>query len=177
MSRVAKMPILIPVGVNIDVKDGVVFAKGVLGTLKQKLHSFVQVKIEDGFIKILAANPSGDADAISGTMRALLNNMVRGVSQGYEKKLTLHGVGFKAHVNSNKLNLQIGFSHPVNKEMPHGIMVECPTPTQIVIKGLDLQVVGQIAAEVRALRPPEPYKGKGIRYDKEVVALKETKKK
>jgi large subunit ribosomal protein L6 len=177
MSRVAKMPITIPSGVDIEVKDGVVFAKGILGTLTQKLHSAVQVKVEDGFMKILASNATSDADAISGTMRALINNMVRGVSQGYEKRLALHGVGFKAQVNSNKLNLQIGFSHPVNKEMPHGIRVECPTPTQIVIKGMDIQVVGQIAAEVRALRPPEPYKGKGIRYDKEVVVLKETKKK
>ena len=124
-----------------------------------------------------AANDSAEADAMSGTMRALVANMVSGVTKGFESKLNLVGVGFRAQAQGTKLNLQVGFSHPVVKEMPAGIKVECPTQTEIIIKGADRQVVGQIAAEVRAIRPPEPYKGKGIRYADERVVLKETKKK
>ncbi|MFY7940126.1 MAG: 50S ribosomal protein L6, partial [Burkholderiaceae bacterium] len=137
----------------------------------------VSVKNDAGVLSFTAANDSAEADAMTGTMRALVANMVNGVSKGFEKKLNLVGVGFRAQAQGQKLNLQIGFSHPVGKDMPAGIKVECPTQTEIVIKGADRQVVGQIAAEVRAIRPPEPYKGKGIRYSDEKVSLKETKKK
>jgi large subunit ribosomal protein L6 len=137
----------------------------------------VTVKNDAGKVLFAPANDSVEADAMSGTMRALVANMVNGVSKGFERKLTLVGVGFRAAAAGNKLNLQIGFSHPVSKEMPAGITVLCPTQTEIVIKGSDRQVVGQIAAEVRAIRPPEPYKGKGIRYADEKVSIKETKKK
>jgi len=137
----------------------------------------VQVQQDAGVIKVHAANDSAEANAMRGTTRALLANMVGGVSKGFEKKLNLVGVGFRAQAQGQKLNLQVGFSHPVAKEMPQGIKVECPTQTEIVIKGADRQAVGQIAAEVRAIRPPEPYKGKGIRYANEHVTLKETKKK
>jgi large subunit ribosomal protein L6 len=148
-----------------------------LGTLVRVANSLVSVKNDAGMLTFSAANDSAEADAMTGTMRALLANMVNGVSKGFEKKLNLVGVGFRAQAQGQKLNLQIGFSHPVGKEMPVGIKVECPTQTEIVIKGADRQVVGQLAAEVRAIRPPEPYKGKGIRYSDEKVSLKETKKK
>jgi large subunit ribosomal protein L6 len=141
------------------------------------VNALVTVKNEAGSLQFAPANDSAEANAMSGTMRALVANMVNGVSKGFEKKLTLVGVGFRAQAQGQKLNLQIGFSHPVAKDMPAGIKVECPTQTEIVIKGSDRQVVGQIAAEVRAIRPPEPYKGKGIRYADERVVLKETKKK
>jgi large subunit ribosomal protein L6 len=137
----------------------------------------VAVRLDGGAIKLTPANDSAEANAMSGTMRALIANMINGVGKGFEKKLNLVGVGFRAQAQGGKLNLQIGFSHPVVKEMPAGIKVECPTQTEILIKGADRQVVGQIAAEVRAIRPPEPYKGKGIRYSDETVSLKETKKK
>jgi large subunit ribosomal protein L6 len=137
----------------------------------------VTVKNEDGKLLFAPANESVEADAMSGTMRALVANMVNGVSKGFEKKLSLVGVGFRAAATGSKLNLQIGFSHPVAKDMPEGVKVACPTQTEIVITGSDRQVVGQIAAEVRAIRPPEPYKGKGIRYVGEKVVIKETKKK
>jgi len=137
----------------------------------------VTIKKEDGKLQIAPVDDSTAANALSGTVRALVANMVNGVSKGFEKKLTLVGVGFRAQAQGQKLNLQIGFSHPVVKDMPAGIKVETPSQTEIVIKGVDRQVVGQIAAEVRAFRPPEPYKGKGIRYADERVVLKETKKK
>ena len=137
----------------------------------------MRVKHDAGKVTFEPANESVQANAMSGTMRALVNNMVNGVSKGFERKLTLVGVGFRAQAQGAKLNLQIGFSHPVVKDMPAGIKVETPTQTEIIIKGADRQVVGQIAAEVRAIRPPEPYKGKGIRYSDERVVLKETKKK
>jgi large subunit ribosomal protein L6 len=177
MSRVGKMPIALPQGVDVSVGAEQISVKGSLGTLVRPVNALVTIKNEGGKLSFEPANESVAADAMSGTMRALVANMVNGVSKGFEKKLSLVGVGYRAAAAGNKLNLQIGFSHPVAKDMPAGIKVECPTQTEIVIKGSDRQVVGQIAAEVRAIRPPEPYKGKGIRYVGEKVTIKETKKK
>jgi len=177
MSRVGKMPIAVPQGVDVKITPEAVTVKGALGTLSLPQNALVTVSNEAGVLKVAPVNESAEANAMSGTFRALLNNTVNGVSKGFEKKLTLVGVGFRAQAAGQKLNLQIGFSHPVVKDMPAGIKVECPTQTEILIKGSDAQVVGQIAAEVRAFRPPEPYKGKGIRYSDEKVSLKETKKK
>jgi large subunit ribosomal protein L6 len=177
MSRVGKMPITVPQGVDVSVGAEQISVKGVQGTLTRKLNALVAVKSEGGTVSFTAANDSAEADAMSGTMRALVANMVSGVAKGFERKLTLVGVGFRAQAQGTKLNLQVGYSHPVVKDMPAGIKVECPTQTEIIIKGADRQAVGQIAAEVRAIRPPEPYKGKGIRYADERVVLKETKKK
>ena len=177
MSRVAKMPIDVPKGVDVQVSADKITVKGSNGTLTRATTGLVKVTHEDGKVAFAPADESVAANAMSGTMRALVNNMVNGVSKGFEKKLTLVGVGFRAQAQGAKLNLQIGFSHPVVKDMPAGIKVETPTQTEIIIKGADRQAVGQIAAEVRAIRPPEPYKGKGIRYADERVSLKETKKK
>jgi large subunit ribosomal protein L6 len=177
MSRVGKMPITVPQGVDVSVTAEQISVKGAQGTLTRKVNPLVAVKNDAGKVSFTAANDSVEADAMSGTMRALVANMVSGVAKGFERKLNLVGVGFRAQAQGTKLNLQVGFSHPVVKEMPAGIKVECPTQTEIIIKGADRQVVGQIAAEVRAIRPPEPYKGKGIRYADERVVLKETKKK
>jgi large subunit ribosomal protein L6 len=171
------MPIALPQGVEVALSDGEISVKGAQGTLKRAAHPLVSIKNEGGKVSFAAANDSSEADAMSGTLRALVANMVGGVSKGFEKKLSLVGVGFRAQAQGTKLNLQVGYSHPVVMEMPAGVKVECPTPTEINIKGADRQVVGQIAAEVRAVRPPEPYKGKGIRYVGERVVLKETKKK
>jgi large subunit ribosomal protein L6 len=177
MSRVGKMPIAVPKGVEVQIKEDQITVKGANGTLVRATNALVTVTMDGDQVKIAPANDSTEANAMSGTMRALLNNMVNGVSKGFEKKLQLVGVGFRAQAQGTKLNLQIGFSHPVAKDMPAGIKVETPTQTEILIKGADRQVVGQVAAEVRAIRPPEPYKGKGIRYADERVVLKETKKK
>ena len=177
MSRVGKMPITVPQGVEVAINAEQISVKGVQGTLVRKVNALVAVKNDAGKVTFTAANDSTEADAMSGTMRALVANMVSGVAKGFERKLNLVGVGFRAQAQGTKLNLQVGFSHPVGKVMPVGIKVECPTQTEIIIKGADRQVVGQIAAEVRAIRPPEPYKGKGIRYSDERVVLKETKKK
>ena len=177
MSRVGKMPLPLPKGVDVSVNAEQISVKGSLGTLVRPLNALVTIKNDDGKLMFAPANESVEADAMSGTMRALVANMVNGVSKGFEKKLSLVGVGFRAAATGSKLNLQIGFSHPVAKDMPAGVKVECPSQTEIVIKGADRQVVGQIAAEVRAIRPPEPYKGKGIRYVGEKVVIKETKKK
>jgi large subunit ribosomal protein L6 len=171
------MPLSVPKGVDVSVTPEQISVKGTLGTLVRAGNALVSIKTEDGKLMFAPANDSVEADAMSGTMRALVSNMVNGVSKGFEKKLALVGVGYRAAAAGSKLNLQIGFSHPVAKEMPAGVKVECPTQTEIIIKGADRQVVGQIAAEVRALRPPEPYKGKGIRYSNEKVVIKETKKK
>jgi large subunit ribosomal protein L6 len=171
------MPIAVPQGVDVAITADQISVKGSLGTLVRKGNDLVTVKNEGGKLTFTPVNETVAASAMSGTMRALVANMVNGVSKGFERKLTLVGVGYRAQAQGAKLNLQIGFSHPVAKEMPAGIKVECPTQTEIVIKGSDRQVVGQIAAEVRAIRPPEPYKGKGIRYAEEKVSLKETKKK
>jgi large subunit ribosomal protein L6 len=171
------MPVALPKGVDVQVTADQITVKGSNGTLVRPVHALVQVLNEGGVLKVAPANDSSEANAMSGTMRALLANMVEGVGKGFEKKLSLVGVGFRAQAQGAKLNLQVGFSHPVVKEMPEGVKVECPTQTEIVIKGADRQAVGQVAAEVRAIRPPEPYKGKGIRYVGERVVLKETKKK
>ena len=177
MSRVGKMPLPLPKGVDVSVGAEQIIVKGSLGTLVRPVHALVAVKSEEGRLTFAPANDSVEADAMSGTMRALVANMVTGVSKGFEKKLSLVGVGYRAAAVGSKLNLQIGFSHPVGKDMPEGVKVACPTQTEIIITGADRQVVGQIAAEVRAIRPPEPYKGKGIRYVGEKVVIKETKKK
>jgi large subunit ribosomal protein L6 len=177
MSRVGKMPIAVPKGVDVSVDAQQISVKGTLGTLVRPVNALVTITNDAGTLKFVPANESVEADAMSGTMRALVANMVNGVSKGFEKKLTLVGVGFRAQAAGTKLNLQIGFSHPVAKDMPTGIKVECPTQTEILIKGSDRQLVGQVAAEVRAIRPPEPYKCKGIRYANEKVVIKETKKK
>ena len=177
MSRVGKQPIAVPKGVDVTTGPDSITVKGSLGTLVRPISPLVSVKKEDGKLTFVATNDSQEADAMSGTMRALVANMVNGVTKGFEKKLTLVGVGFRAQAAGTKLNLQIGYSHPVSKDMPAGVKVETPSQTEIVIKGFDRQAVGQVAAEVRALRPPEPYKGKGIRYSDEKVTIKETKKK
>jgi large subunit ribosomal protein L6 len=177
MSRVGKMPIAVPQGVDVAITAEQITVKGGNGTLSRALSPLVTVKKEGSTLSFAPANETAEADAMSGTMRALVANMVGGVSKGFEKKLNLVGVGFRAQAQGQKLNLQIGFSHPVVKDMPAGIKVATPTQTEIIISGPDRQVVGQVAAEVRAFRPPEPYKGKGIRYADERVVLKETKKK
>lgn len=177
MSRIGKLPVAVPTGVEVAVKDGLVNVKGANGALTQALNPLVKVELNAGKVTFTPADESREANAMSGTMRQLVNNMVTGVSKGFEKKLTLVGVGFKAQAQGAKLNLTVGFSHPVVMDMPAGIKVETPAPTEIVIKGADRQRVGQIASEVRAVRPPEPYKGKGIRYADEKVVIKETKKK
>ncbi len=176
MSRVAKNPIQLPKGVEVALGD-MITVKGPLGTLTQKAPSNVKVSLDNGVITMAPVDESIQANAMSGTLRALLNNMVTGVSKGFEKKLNLIGVGYRAQAQGDNLNLSLGFSHPVVHKMPAGIKVETPTQTEIVIKGVDRQKVGQVAADVRAYRPPEPYKGKGVRYADEVVVLKETKKK
>jgi len=171
------MPITVPQGVEVQISADQITVKGANGTLARAANALVTIEKSGATLNLAPANDSTEANAMSGTMRALLANMVNGVSKGFEKKLNLVGVGFRAQAQGTRLNLQVGFSHPVVKEMPAGIKVECPTQTEILIKGADRQAVGQIAAEVRAIRPPEPYKGKGIRYADERVVLKETKKK
>lgn len=177
MSRVGKMPIALPKGVEASFSAEQITVKGPLGALSQPLNGLVKVANEEGTLKFEPANESREANAMSGTLRALVNNMVDGVSKGFEKKLNLVGVGFRAQAQGDKLNLSLGFSHPVIHQMPDGVKCETPSQTEILIKGIDRQKVGQVAAEVRAYRTPEPYKGKGVRYADEVVLLKETKKK
>jgi large subunit ribosomal protein L6 len=177
MSRVGKMLIDVPKDVDVSLTQDQITVKGGKGELKQSLGSLVSVKYEDGKLSFVPLSESADSDAMSGTLRALVANMVSGVSKGFEKRLALVGVGFRAAAAGKTLNLQIGYSHPVSKEMPEGVTVATPTPTEIVLTGPDKQVVGQVAAEIRAFREPEPYKGKGIRYVGEKVTIKETKKK
>ena len=177
MSRIGKMPVAVPAGVDVLVKADQISVKGVGGTLHLNQNALVKVSNDAGALSFQPANESRQANAMSGTMRQLVNNMVIGVTKGFEKKLNLVGVGYKAQAQGAKLNLTVGYSHPVNKDMPDGIAVATPTPTEIVIKGADRQRVGQVAAEIRAIRPPEPYKGKGIRYSDEKITIKETKKK
>ncbi len=177
MSRVGKSPVAVPQGVDVAIKEDQISVKGSGGNLQLTLNPLVKVSNEGGKLTFSPADESREANAMSGTMRQLVNNMVTGVSKGFEKKLNLVGVGYRAAAQGNKLNLQVGYSHPVNIEMPEGITVATATPTEIVIKGADRQRVGQIAAEIRAVRPPEPYKGKGIRYADEKITIKETKKK
>jgi large subunit ribosomal protein L6 len=177
MSRIGKMPVAVPQGVDVQVKDDQISVKGTGGTLSLAQNSLVKITNKDGKLSFEPADESREANAMSGTMRQLVNNMVQGVTKGFEKKLTLVGVGYKATAQGAKLNLAVGYSHAVNKDMPAGITVATPAPTEIVIKGADRQRVGQVAAEIRAIRPPEPYKGKGIRYADEKITIKETKKK
>jgi len=177
MSRVGKSPVAVPKDVDVAIKEDQINVKGKGGALSLALNPLVKVSSDSGKLTFVPADESREANAMSGTMRQLVNNMVLGVTKGFEKKLNLVGVGFRAAAQGNKLNLAIGFSHPVNIEMPQGITVATPAPTEIIVKGADRQRVGQIAAEIRAVRPPEPYKGKGIRYSDEKVVIKETKKK
>lgn len=177
MSRVAKNPVILPKGVEVTLGDGNLTVKGPLGSLSQFVLPSVTVSKEGEALVCRAVEGAVNGSAMSGTMRALVNNMVNGVTKGFEKKLNLVGVGYKAQAQGNKLNLSLGFSHPVVHDMPNGIKVETPTQTEILIKGIDRQLVGQVASEVRAYRSPEPYKGKGVRYADEVVVIKETKKK
>lgn len=177
MSRIAKYPVEVPSGVDAVISADEITVKGPLGSLRQPLAGDVKLELNDGQISFEVANSSRHAKAMSGTLRSLVNNMVHGVSKGFEKKLNLVGVGFRAQVQGNDLKMQLGFSHDVVYPMPEGIKIECPTPTEVIVKGHDKQVVGQVAAEIRAFRRPEPYKGKGVRYADEYVAIKEAKKK
>jgi len=177
MSRIGNKPVTLPTGVEVTVGAAELMVKGPLGTLRQPLSRNVLVKREGASVSFHAVGESKQADAMSGTLRALLANMVQGVTKGFERRLTLVGVGYRAQAQGDKLNLSLGFSHPVVHSMPKGVKVETPTQTEILVKGIDKQQVGQVAAEIRHYRPPEPYKGKGVRYADEVVVLKETKKK
>ena len=177
MSRVGKLPITLPAKVEFTIAANEITVKGPLGSLTQATSSDVLVRQDGDKIIFEAANASKQANAMSGTMRALLANMVQGVEKGFERKLTLVGVGFKAAAQGPKLNMALGYSHPVVHTMPDGVKCETPLPTEILIKGISKQQVGQVAAEIRAYRPPEPYKGKGVRYADEKITLKETKKK
>ena len=177
MSRIANAPVEIPAGVEITLSDNEITVKGKKGTLTRAIHPEVSVAQEDATLKTTANSNSQQAIALAGTTRSLLNNMVLGVSQGFEKKLTLVGVGYRAKAQGNTLDLTLGFSHPVKYNVPEGITVETPSQTEIVVSGADKQVVGQVAANIRAYRAPEPYKGKGVRYADEYVARKEAKKK
>ncbi|MEM9385096.1 MAG: 50S ribosomal protein L6 [Pseudomonadota bacterium] len=175
MSRVAKKPIDIPKGVEVSIRDNVVHVKGPKGALTQEVHPQVELTQEDAQLKVAPRKP--DSMAIAGTMQALVANMCKGVSEGFERKLQLVGVGYRAQAKGKSLNIAVGFSHPVDFPVPEGLTIETPSQTEIVIKGADKQQVGQAAANIRAYRPPEPYKGKGIRYADEYVAIKEAKKK
>jgi len=177
MSRIAKYPVVLPKGVEATVDTNQIIVKGPLGTLKQALTGDVDIELKDGQLTFAVANDSRQAKAMSGTTRALVHNMVTGVSTGFERRLNLVGVGFRAQIQGNALKMQLGFSHDIVHAMPEGIKIECPTQTEVVIRGADKQVVGQVAAEIRAYREPEPYKGKGVRYAGEQVIIKETKKK
>jgi large subunit ribosomal protein L6 len=177
MSRVAKNPVVIPAKVEVVLSSDLIAVSGPMGKLSQPLTDAVKLVREGDAVTVAAANDSQHSRAMSGTMRALVANMVQGVSQGFTRKLTLVGVGYKAQAQGAALNLDLGYSHPISHKMPAGVTVETPSQTEIVLKGADKQVVGQVAAQIRAYRKPEPYKGKGVRYADEVVIIKETKKK
>ncbi len=177
MSRIANQPVTIPQGVDITLNGQELAVKGTKGNLSWRIHDTVEVEIDSAEIRVKPRIKAKQAVAMAGTMRALINNMVTGVSQGFEKKLLLQGVGYRAQAQGKKLNLTLGFSHPVVYEVPEGVTIETPSQTEIVVKGADKQQIGQVAAEIRAYRPPEPYKGKGIRYADEHVVRKEAKKK
>jgi len=177
MSRVGKKPIELPKGVELSVNENVVTVKGSKGSLSHALHDAVEVKVEGNVITFAPRAGFEKANVQAGTARAVVNNLVTGVSQGFVRKLNLVGVGFRAAVQGSNLNLTLGFSHPVVYAIPAGVTITCPTQTEIVIAGSDKQLVGQAAANIRGFRPPEPYQGKGVRYDNEVVVLKEAKKK
>jgi len=177
MSRIAKYPVELPKGVEATIGPDSITVKGPMGSLSQALTGDVVVNEDGGKLSFIVANDSGHAKAMSGTLRALVANMVTGVSKGFERRLNLIGVGYRAQVQGEQVKLQLGFSHDVLHPLPQGVKAECPSQTELVLKGVDKQVVGQVAAEIRAYRPPEPYKGKGVRYSDERVAIKETKKK
>ena len=176
MSRVAKNPVVIPEKVEVNVIDNLITVKGPLGDLKQLLTDDVEVKKEDVTLTFSAKKSTKFSKAMSGTIRSLVQNMVTGVSVGFEKKLTLMGVGYRATVQGSNINLELGFSHPVNHKLPDGVTAQTPSPTEILLKSSNKQMIGQVASEIRAYRPPEPYKGKGVRYSDEYVAIKEAKK-
>ncbi len=176
MSRVAKNPIVLPAGVDFNLSGDVAAIKGSKGNATHTIPAVVKVVTADKEIQVSAANDSKTANMMAGTTRALLANMVAGVSTGFERKLEIVGVGYRAQVQGKVLNLSLGFSHPVNFPIPEGITIETPTPTEVLIKGTDKQKVGQVAAKIRAYRPPEPYKGKGVKYAGEVIIRKEAKK-
>ncbi len=177
MSRIAKYPVAVPSGVQVALAGAKLSVKGPKGTLEHEVHPLVKVSQEGSLLKFQRVNDSTMARAVSGTTRALVNNMVTGVAKGFEKKLTIIGVGYRAAVQGKKLNLTLGYSHPIVYDIPNGITIEAPDQTNLVVKGADKQMVGQVAAEIRGYRAPEPYKGKGVRYVNEVVAKKEAKKK
>ena len=177
MSRIAKKPVAVPAAVEISENGQQITVKGPKGSLQHNIHDLVQMKREDGQLNFSPRDESAAANALAGTTRALVNNLVTGVTDGFEKKLELVGVGYRAQAKGKVLNLTLGFSHPVDYEIPEGVTIETPSQTEIILKGTDKQRVGQIAAEIRAFRPPEPYKGKGVRYADEVVVRKEAKKK
>jgi len=177
MSRIAKYPVELPKGVEASIAIDLITVKGRLGSLIQHLTGDVIINQEADKLQFVVANDSRHAKAMSGTLRALVANMVKGVNNGFERKLTLVGVGYRAQIQGDQVKLQLGFSHEILHSMPQGVTAECPTQTEIIIKGVNKQVVGQVAAEIRAYRPPEPYKGKGVRYADERVIIKETKKK
>jgi large subunit ribosomal protein L6 len=177
MSRVAKKPVTLPKGVECKLDGGAITVKGSLGAQTMSLHPDVEIVQEDGSLQVAARKQDRQIVAMAGTTRALLANMVTGVSEGFERKLELRGVGYRAQSKGKTLNLTLGFSHPVDYPVPEGVTVETPSQTEVVVKGTDKQKVGQVAAEIRAFRPPEPYKGKGVRYADERVVLKEAKKK
>jgi large subunit ribosomal protein L6 len=177
MSRIAKYPVAVPKGVEVDIAGGSISVKGPLGTIARAADPNVALEKKGDSVEFKAVGNSNHANAMSGTMRALVAGMVTGVTKGFEKRLALVGVGFRAQAQGDKLQLSLGYSHPIVHQMPKGIKVATPTQTEIVISGIDKQLVGQVAAEVRAHRPPEPYKGKGVRHRDELIVLKETKKK
>ncbi|WP_269621408.1 50S ribosomal protein L6 [Zhongshania sp. BJYM1] len=177
MSRVAKSPVTIPSGVEVKLDASNISIKGKKGTLVMPLHKSVEIKQEDGSLIFSAREGAKDGWAMAGTTRSLTNNMVVGVSEGFQRKLILQGVGYRAKANGNSVNLVLGFSHPIDYSLPEGVTVDTPTQTEIVLSGSDKQILGKVAAEIRAFRPPEPYKGKGVRYAEENVRRKEAKKK
>ncbi|MFM2344609.1 MAG: hypothetical protein RLZZ210_1220 [Pseudomonadota bacterium] len=178
MSRVGKSPIAIPQNVQVSLEGNILVVKGALGELKLEISAHLSIEIENGQVKVIANSDEKQARAMHGTTRALVSNMIIGVSQGFERKLNLVGVGYRAKADGNKLKLELGFSHDIEEIMPEGVSVTTPTQTEIIVKGFDRQKVGQVAANLRNnYRPPEPYKGKGVRYADEVVIIKETKKK
>ena len=177
MSRIANAPVTIPKGGEASLSDGAISVKGSKGNLNLSLHDLVAVAHDGEDLKVSAKDDSRQAGALAGTFRSLINNMVVGVSEGYQKKLELQGVGYRAKASGKSVNLTVGYSHPINYQLPEGVSAETPSQTEIVISGADKQLVGQVAAEIRKFRPPEPYKGKGIRYTDEHVYRKEAKKK
>ena len=177
MSRIAKYPVELPKGVEVRINGQHISVKGAKGSMELNVHSDVQVTLDDNAVNFSVRSGGKQAKALSGTTRALVANMVTGVSKGFERRLQLQGVGYRAQAQGRKLNLQLGFSHPVEYQLPEGVSAETPTQTEVIVTGVDKQMVGQVSAEIRAFRPPEPYKGKGVRYSDERVRRKEAKKK